>query len=126
MYRFFGLLLGLLISDLDLGRFRIWYHDLCHRVIVFCYSVLGARNVVFLVDGFTASLLALGSHCDYVLVLALNDVLGQARCMKPYSTSFVATLNDEMIGVLWSFAFTYQTQRLSGVSTNSKDVRLII
>jgi len=125
MYRFFGLLLGLLVSDLDLGRFRICYHDLCHRVIVFCHSVLSARNVVFLVDRFTASLLANGSHCDYILVLALNDVLSQARCMEPHSTIFVATLNDEMIGVLWSFAFTYQTQRLSGVSTNFKDVRLI-
>jgi len=126
MYPFFGLLLGLLISDLDLGRFRIWHHDLYHCVIVFCYSVLGARDVVFLVDRFTASLLANGSHCDYILVLALNDVLGQARCMEPHSTIFVAALYDEMVGVLWSFAFTYQTQRLLMVSTNSKDVSLII
>jgi len=126
MYRFFGLLLGLLISDLDLGRFRIWYHDLCHRVIVCCYSVLGARDVVVLVDRFPASLLANGSHCDYILVLALNDVLGQARCMEPYSTSLITALNDEMIRVLWSFAFTYQTQWLSEVSTDFEDVRLII
>lgn len=43
--------------------------------------------------------------------------------MEPYTASFVAALDDEMVGVLWSFAFTYQTQRLSRVSTNFKDMR---
>lgn len=123
MYRFFGLFFSLLVVDFDLGRFRIRCEDLHSHVIVFCYCVLGARDVVVvLVDGFATSLFAIGFHCDYIFfVLALNDVLSQASCMEPYTTSLVAALDDEMVGVLWSFAFTYQTQRLSRVSTTLKD-----